>query len=282
MTKQCSKCGLQKAYTAFHFRKDNGNYRNQCKVCWKYLQSARRLNISFEVAKAFYESPSCMCCSEPFLTKRGQNLHHVNHIVYGVLCHYCNIALEQERPETLHRLQACLAFMSRKNLFDKVDQPVRQKSGRPVTSTTLRQTSDRRQCKTCGLWLPMNQFYRQKYYTSDNYGHTAQCKHCYKIYVKAQKYGLTFDQIDFLQSCKYCACCGVQFTKKNCAHIHHNATGVKGSLCRKCNSLLEQENDITRTKLEACINWFSQKMIKSELAGNSKRQAEMTCPYASK
>ncbi len=258
MNKTCSKCLVEKDISEFYYRKDSEKLRDQCKECWKYRSSATRLGISFEMAKEYYRQPTCMCCGENFKTKREHHLHHVNHKVKGVICHYCNIALEQETPETLKRLQACLDFMSssRKNPFDKGNQQGRSGKGiLPFPSTSRRRkTSDERECKFCNRILPLKHFYQRKYKNGKIGYHTA-CKECHKIYVKTYQYGLSFEQISILRSTPRCDCCNLHFTEKSGPYTHHVGERILGVVCRGCNALLEQETDLTKHKIKSCIEF---------------------------
>jgi hypothetical protein len=259
MTKTCRNCSLEKPISEFHFRKDNESYRSECKECWKYRQAANRLGISFDQAKQFYKQPTCLCCGENFKTKRDHHLHHVNNQVKGVLCHYCNTAVGQETDTDLHRIKACVNFMlkPRENLFDRVNQQGSLENGILSPSTISRQIScNQRQCKFCKRILPLNRFYKQKY-VSGKYGYYAACKECHKIYTKTYKFNLTFDQVQILRATTRCECCEEQFTSKQFPYIHHIGDKVLGVVCRRCNSLLEQESDLTKLKLNACLAWLT-------------------------
>ncbi len=259
MNKSCSKCLIEKDLSEFSYRKDTGKHRNQCKECWKYRCSATRLGISFEMAKEYYRQPTCMCCSENFKTKKDHHLHHVNHKVKGVICHYCNIALEQETPETTQRLQACLDFMSssRENPFDRGNQPGRSGNGvLPFPSTSKRRkTFNECECKFCKRNLPLKHFYKRNYKNGGFCYYTA-CKECHKIYVKTYQYGLSFEQISILRSTSKCDCCDLHFTLNSGPYIHHVGTRVLGVVCRGCNALLEQESALTKHKIESCIKFI--------------------------
>lgn len=41
-TKVCTKCGIEKELSEFHFRKDSGKYRNECKECRKSISKEYR------------------------------------------------------------------------------------------------------------------------------------------------------------------------------------------------------------------------------------------------
>lgn len=245
----CSKCGIKKDMGAFYFRKDTLNFRNQCKECWRYATASRRYGVTFEQAKLFYSKSNCMCCGELFTHKKQQHLHHVGHKVRGIVCTYCNLALRQETCKDHTRIKSCLQFMSepRKNPFDRVNpQGSRQMETDP---STIKRRAHSRQCKMCNEVLSLSCFYRQKYVN----GHHAFCKECHKIYVKTYKYGLTFDQVKLLRQTPTCDCCskGLQTP-----YIHHIGDKILGVLCRECNILLEQESEVTRSKLEACSQWM--------------------------
>ncbi len=270
----CSKCGVEKSQSEFHFRRDTERLRNQCKECWKYLTASRRYGVTFEEAKSFYNKPSCMCCGEKFTHKKKQHLHHVDHHVHGILCKYCNLALRQETHEDLMRIESCIRFMSepRENPFDRVNQ----QGSRPMDpdpSTTAR-PAHLRQCKMCDRLLPLNAYYKQKY-KSGKYGHYASCKECHKIFVKTYKYGLTFNQVKLLRQTLTCDCCSKELLTP---YIHHVGNRVLGVVCNECNILLEQEQDTIKAKLYACHNWMV--VIQSGLRGDTQRHAEMTCPTA--
>ncbi len=258
MVKICSKCLIEKDNLEFYYRNDIGKLRDQCTQCWKYRCSATRLGISFDEAKEYYRQPKCMCCGESFTTKKDHHLHHINHKVHGVICHFCNIALEQEKPETFDRLKACLEFMSkpRKNLFDRVNQQGRTNEGSLSFPSTIKRRipSGHRQCKFCARVLLLNNFYSRKYKSGKRGYHTA-CKNCYKIYVKTHKYKLTFEQVKILRDTIQCDCCGVEFDASTNHYIHHIDKTVLGVVCKKCNILLEQESKTTQRKLAACIQW---------------------------
>jgi len=252
----CSKCNQVLPLNSFHFRKDTNKYRTICKSCWKYQQAAKRYNISFEQAIEWYKQPHCMCCKSFFKTMKERNLHHVNHKVKGVVCKECNILLGQETIQDLHRLEACLWFMQqpRENLFDRVNQQgSRSQERRSGPSTTARPTP-LRVCKCCGKRLPLKHFYKQKY-QSGKYGYYRACKQCYKILVKTSKYGLTFEQVQYLRSKQQCDCCGESFNKKP-PYIHHVGGQVLGVVCRLCNLYLGQEDINTRKRIQACIRWI--------------------------
>lgn len=252
MTKICSRCGIDKSTSEFHFRNDTKRFRNQCMECWKYITASRRYNVSFEQAREFYKSPRCMCCKEPFLTKKQQHLHHVNHKVYGIICRYCNFALRQETKEDKDRINSCLTFISNtcKNPLNRVNQQGSWKTD--TTPSTTACSVLNRQCNMCDELLPLSKFYKQKY-KSGKYGYYASCKECHKIFVKTYKYGLTFEEVKFLRAAKYCDCCNTQL---KIPYIHHVGDKVLGVLCRECNLLLEQESHITKLKLEACKHWL--------------------------
>ncbi len=256
MTQVCSKCGLEKSLSLFHYRKDSKKHRNECKVCWKYLQAARRYGITFEQAIEYYKQPFCLCCGYVFLTMKDRHLHHVNHTVKGIVCKDCNILLGQETPENLHRLQACLLFMqkSRKNLFDKVNPQGSRSNGKQCGPSTTDTLDSLRTCKCCGQRLSLKHFYKQKY-VSGKYGYYASCKNCYKILVKTHQYELTFEQVKFLRSKPQCDCCGVAFNGKP-PYIHHVDDTVLGAICRLCNLCLEQETDQIKKRLLSCVNWI--------------------------
>ncbi len=252
----CSKCNIEKSLDAFCYRKDKKKYLSECKVCQKYSQAARRYGITFEQAVEYYKQPSCLCCGYIFSTMKDRNLHHVNHIVKGIVCKDCNILLSQETPEDLHRLQSCLLFMqkSRKNLFDKVNQQGSRSSDERCGPSTTDTPGLLRTCKCCKQQLSLKHFYKQKY-ASGKYGRYAACKTCYKILVKTYRYGLTFEQVSFLRSKHQCDCCGKPFKGKP-PYIHHVGDTILGTVCRLCNLYLEQETDQTKRRLLACVNWL--------------------------
>jgi len=49
-TKICRKCGIEKSFDEFHFRKDNNKYRNECKLChnekWKMYKIENREKVN--------------------------------------------------------------------------------------------------------------------------------------------------------------------------------------------------------------------------------------------
>ncbi len=255
MTQVCSKCNKEKPLDDFHYRKDSKKHRSQCKVCWKYAQAAGRYGITFEQAVEYYKQPSCMCCGKVFSTMKDRHLHHINHTVRGIVCKDCNILLRQETEGDLHRLKSCLSFMqkSRKNLFDRVNQPGSRSEGtrRGPSTTTCR--APLRTCKCCGKQLALKHFYRQKY-VSGKSGYHKACKTCFKILVKTYKYGLTFDQVRFLRSKPVCDCCGKEFDN-SVPYIHHIGSTVLGAVCRECNLFLGQETDQEKQRLQACVSW---------------------------
>lgn len=257
MVQVCSKCGVEKSLDTFHYRKDSKKHRNECKVCWKYIQAARRYGISFEQAVEYYKQPSCMCCGHVFSTMKERHLHHVNHIVKGIVCKDCNILLGQEKPEDLYRLQACLLFMQkpRKNLFDKVNQQGSRSHDERCGPSTTDTPDSLRTCKCCKRQLSLKHFYRQRY-VSGKYGYYRACKSCYKILVKTYKYGLTFEQVSFLRSKPYCDCCKKPFDNSVIPYIHHIGNAVLGTVCRLCNLYLEQETDQIKYRLLSCVNWL--------------------------
>jgi len=248
--KICSKCKKNKSIKEYHFRKDSKKYRNICKQCWSIKKAANRLGITCEQVINFRKESLCMCCGED-LTNLKKNLHHVEHKVKGILCHYCNITLGQETKEDLHRIKSCLEFIQkdRKNLFNRVNQQGSQQK-EPDPSTTTRATQ--RLCKCCKQYKPKKNFYKQKY-QSGKYGLYATCKDCYKILVKTYVYNLTFEQVSILRNSKNCDCCNNILTLP---YIHHVDNKVLGVVCRKCNTILEQENEITKHKLQSCYNWL--------------------------
>lgn len=256
MTQVCSKCGMKKSLSAFHYRKDLKKYRTQCKSCWKYLQASRRYGITFEQAIDYYKQPHCMCCGHVFSTMKERNLHHVKHTVRGIVCKDCNNLLGQETPEDLHRLESCLLFMekSRKNLLDRVDPQGSRSDGKRSGPSTTDTPDSLRVCKCCERPLPLKHFYRQKY-VSGKYGYYAACKDCYKILVKTYKYNLTFNQVKFLRSKEQCECCGAYFKDKP-PYIHHVDDVVLGVVCLVCNLCLGQEDAQTKRRLLACVNWI--------------------------
>lgn len=271
MKKTCLICTIDKNVSEFHFRKETQKYRNQCKECGKYTTASRRYGISFNQAKNFYKEPKCMCCDDYFLNRKHQHLHHVKHKVHGVLCRYCNLVLGQETQDDMSRITACLKFMSRdrKNLFDRDNQQGSQQTEFDPSTTEC--PTHLRKCKVCNKCLPKGMFYRQKY-TSGKYGHYAACKECYKIIVKTYKYGLTFNQVQYLRSIKTCQCCQ-QILKV--PYIHHIGNEILATLCRECNIILEQESQTTMNKLKACKRWME--MIQSDLLGNMQKHTEMLC-----
>lgn len=254
MTKVCSKCGLTKPMSEFHFRKDSNKHRSECKSCWKYLQAARRYGITFEQAVEYYTQPTCMCCRKSLLQKEDKHLHHVNHTVKGIVCKDCNILLRQETEEDLHRLESCVSFMQRprKNLFDKVNQQGSRSYGKRCGPSTTTCQTPLRTCKCCGRSLSLKHFYQQEYISGKS-GYYSACKNCYKILVKTYKYNLTFEQVQTLRSKEYCDCCG---TKLQVPYIHHVGSEVLGAVCRECNLYLEQETAETKDRLLACIKWI--------------------------
>lgn len=148
MTQTCTKCGKTKPVCDFHFRHDNGKYRDQCKVCWAIRCSATRLGITFDEAAHMYQATACDCCGLEFVGRK--HIHHTNTGVHGTLCHYCNIALRQEQPEDLWRIHCCLDYMSseRENLANRDNQQERPSISNSESSTTTRPASQR-ECKCC-------------------------------------------------------------------------------------------------------------------------------------
>lgn len=252
--KTCSKCKIEKPLSEFQFRKNSGKYRNICKSCHSIKGSARRLGITEKQATEFYKEPKCLCCNEALPTKDLRNLHHVDHRVKGVLCMYCNIALEQESEETKSRLESCLVFMEsdRKNLFDRVNQQGSRQMEPDPSTTTRRAQSECKICKTCKRRLPKSAFYLQKR-TDGQRRSITRCKECQKIYIKSKQYGITFEQVDHLRRRSHCDCCGI---KLKIPFIHHVGDKVLGAICHKCNVLLEQESEATKHKLRSCNNWL--------------------------
>jgi len=252
--KTCSKCNIDKPLSDFHFRKDTNNYRNVCKVCWDLIRAKRRYGVTIEQAKEFYEQSKCLCCGQSLLTKKERHLHHVNHAVKGILCKYCNFALGQETNDDKHRIESCLKFIgsNRENLFDRVDQQGSRQTEPDPSTTTRRAQSEHKVCKTCKRLLPLSQFYRQKR-TDGERRCITRCKECQKIYVKTKQYGISFEQVKQLRQMKQCDCCGIDV---NIPFIHHIGDKVLGVTCLRCNSLLEQETEETKYRLQSCANWL--------------------------
>lgn len=252
--KTCSRCQQIKSLSEYHFRKDSGKYRNICKKCWQIRSSAKRLNITFDQAEKFYENSECLCCGEYLPTKRERHIHHVNHKVKGILCMYCNISLGQETPENVHRIKSCLEFMisNRENLFDRDNQQGSRQMEPDPSTTTRRAQSGRKVCKTCKKRLPESDFYYQKR-TDGIRRPISRCKECQKIYVKSKRYGITFEQVAYLRQRSHCDCCKQEL---KIPFIHHVGDKVLGAVCPMCNTLLEQESDITKHKLQCCDQWL--------------------------
>ncbi len=247
----CSKCKIEKNQSEFYYKEETQRFSCRCKECRKYYMASYRYGVTFEKAKLFYNMPSCMCCGENFTHKKHQHLHHVNHTVRGILCKYCNLALRQETHDDFMRIKCCLQFMSkpRKNLFDRANP----QGSRPMETapSTIKRPTHLRQCKMCDKYLSLKNFCSQKY-KSGKCGYYASCKECHKIFVKTYKYGLTFDEVKLLRSTETCDCCS---TELHIPYIHHVGDKVLGVICSSCNILLEQESEITKSKLKACSKW---------------------------
>ena len=261
MVKSCSRCGETKALSNFHFRKDSGKHRNECKACWKLSQAASRYGVTFEQAAEYYKQPHCMCCGVEFTHSKQKNLHHVNHKVRGVVCKDCNILLGQETLNDLSRLKSCLGYMDkpRENLFDKVNQQGSRRDGTSCgPSTTKRRASNYsldglHVCKTCKRELPLKKFYKKRN-TQGVLKPITACKECQIIYCKTKQYGLTSEQVVCLRSKTECDCCGSNFT--DTPYIHHVDNKVLGSVCRECNLFLEQETDQVKHRIVHCVAWI--------------------------
>jgi hypothetical protein len=261
MVKSCSKCGKTKSLNTFHFRKDSGKYRNECKACWKLSQAASRYGITFEQAAEYYKRPHCMCCGVEFTHSKQKHLHHVNHKVRGVMCKDCNILLRQETVSDLNRLKSCLTYMDkpRENLFDKVNQQGSRHEGSLCgPSTTKRRAPNYsldglHACKTCKQLLPLKKFYRKRN-TEGILKPITSCKECQIIYCKAKQYNLTLEQVAHLRSKTKCDCCSSSLTKV--PYIHHVNDKVLGAICRDCNLFLEQETNQVKHRLINCVNWI--------------------------
>ena len=259
MVKTCSKCGKEKALNLFHFRKDSGKHRNECKACWKLSQASSRYGITFEQAAEFYKRPHCMCCGVEFTHSKQKHLHHVNHKVRGIVCKDCNILLRQETSDDLHRLKSCLSFMElpRENLFDKADQQGSRRDGASCgPSTTKRRARSYsldglHNCKTCNRDLPLKAFYLKRN-TAGDLKPISNCKECQIVYCKSKQYTLTFEQVKYLRSKDTCDCCGTLCYP----YIHHVGAKVLGAVCRTCNLFLEQETDQVKHSLSCCVKWI--------------------------
>lgn len=263
MVKTCSKCGEEKSLSSFHFRKDSGKYRNECKACWKLSQAKSKYGVTFEQAVRYYEQPHCMCCGVEFTTKPKQkHLHHVNNEMRGVVCKDCNILLRQETLDDLHRLKSCLSFMEkpRENLFYKVNQQGSRRDGVQCGPSTTKRRAPHYSldglhiCKTCQKALPVDEFYKVKN-TQGILKPITSCKSCTIIYCKSKQFNLTLEQVLFLRSKMICDCCGSEFQNFE-PYIHHVGDRVLGSVCRLCNLFLEQETDQVKHRIACCVKWI--------------------------
>ena len=100
----CRICGESKPLSEFHFRKDNGKHRTDCKSCRNVHEAARRYNITVEDVQNLVAECSnrCMICDTPaeevvhasFSTNPLVIDHnHRTGQVRGLLCPTCNAGL---------------------------------------------------------------------------------------------------------------------------------------------------------------------------------------------
>lgn len=124
-------------------------------------------------------------------------------------------------------------------------------------------------CNKCNQVRPLSAFYTNP--SAKRWGYNPQCKSCqseqnrsfrerdpdgYREHMRnhrAKKYGLSREDYDRLRDTP-CEICG---TREDLVIDHcHKAGHVRGSLCRKCNSLLGMAND-DPALLQAAVEYLS-------------------------
>ena len=107
MKRECKECSELKNINEFP-KRDNGDYRYECKVCtaeWqrqyrkekklhiRYQTAVRNYGITYDEAIKFYSKENCDICNKKFKTIAYIDHDHETGLVRGTLCHKCNSAI---------------------------------------------------------------------------------------------------------------------------------------------------------------------------------------------
>lgn len=101
--KQCRSCGVEKPFSEFHIRRDNGKHRNDCIECQRCKKNEAQYRDLYGITLSDYDKlydlqgGVCAMCSLPQIEGRKTRLcvdHcHDTGKVRGLLCTNCNVAI---------------------------------------------------------------------------------------------------------------------------------------------------------------------------------------------
>jgi len=123
----CRICDEPKPLDAFHFRKDNGKHRTECKDCRNKKEAAHRYNITVEdidnlVARAGNRCEICgIHASEVVHKQYTTNPLVIDHChttgeVRGLLCPTCNSGLGHFHDDPEKIIKAAQYILSRRKI----------------------------------------------------------------------------------------------------------------------------------------------------------------------
>jgi hypothetical protein len=104
-SRKCKICGESKPLTSFSL---NGiGTRLHCKSCASALTAARTYGLTVDQVLRLRYRNICDCCGCEFTAKNARDIHHIEGVVKGLICHNCNRLLVDESSEQLERLKNC-------------------------------------------------------------------------------------------------------------------------------------------------------------------------------
>jgi len=111
--RQCKICKGWKPLSEFP-KNSNRWYEHTCKNCRGIRVASRIYNLSFEQIIQLRQINKCQCCRTKFTKDNWQVIHHINNIVYGIICNNCNRLLGSESEQNLFRLKQCEKWILRR------------------------------------------------------------------------------------------------------------------------------------------------------------------------
>ena len=106
--KFCNKCLPLSKFYRQKYKSGKYGYCTSCRECYKVYVRCKQYKLTFDEVSILRSVTNCDCCDSEF--DHPPFIHHVDRVL-GVVCHACNILLEQESDKTKHKLQSCLHWV---------------------------------------------------------------------------------------------------------------------------------------------------------------------------